>query len=339
MAADRMINYLRISITDRCNLRCLYCMAEEGVPVQDHRQILTYEEILTVARTAVGLGVDRFRVTGGEPLVRKGVVDFVGRLAALEGVREVALTTNGLLLPALAGPLRAAGLARLNVSLDSLRPRTYRRVTRGGSLEAALRGLATALAEGFSPVKVNVVLLGGLNGGEVETFAALAGAYPLVVRFIELMPLGESHRWPRYRFLPGPAVMARLAQGGRLEPVAGIPGNGPAAYYRWSPHRPAEPPRLPGVEATGNGVATLGMISPLSRPFCSGCNRLRLTADGKLHACLATEAGVDLRRALREGAGERDLGELIRQAAAMKPEIHSLGSGCGRRRRMSELGG
>jgi len=337
--AERTINCLRISVTDRCNLRCLYCMAEDGVPVQDHRQILSYEEILAVARAAVGLGIDRFRVTGGEPLVRRGVVNLVARLAAVEGVREVALTTNGLLLPAMAGPLRGAGLDRLNVSLDSLRPRTYRAVTRGGCLDAALRGLAAALGAGFSPVKVNVVLLGGLNDGEVEDFATLAGAYPLVVRFIELMPLGESHCWPPDRFLPGPAVLARLAQRGRLEPLRDVRGNGPAAYYRWTPHRRQDPPRLPGIEPTGDGVATLGLISPLSQPFCGSCNRLRLSADGKLHACLAAEAGVDLREALRSGAGEQVLQDHIRQAAALKPEVHNLGSGCGAGRRMSELGG
>ncbi len=333
------MSYLRLSVTDRCNLRCRYCMGPDGVPPRRHEDILTYEEILQVAAAAVPMGIDRFRVTGGEPLVRRGVVGLVERLVALEGVREVTMTSNGLLLPDLAVPLRAAGLSRVNLSLDSLRADVYRTLTRGGSLAAALAGLAAALKTGMSPVKLNVVLLKGMNDGEVEDFAALAATYALLVRFIELMPLGESHSWAGVRQVPEPVVLARLARRGRLTPMAGIPGNGPAAYYRWTPRRPVAGPELPGVSPAGDGTATLGLISALSRPFCHTCNRLRLTAEGKLHGCLAKEDGVDLREPLRGGAGPEELGKLVAMAIAHKPLVHDMDGGCGALRHMSRLGG
>ncbi|HCC33059.1 MAG TPA: GTP 3',8-cyclase MoaA [Clostridiales bacterium] len=337
--SERKVSYLRLSVTDRCNLRCSYCMGPDGVPSRKHEEILTYEEILRVAAAAIPMGIDRFRVTGGEPLVRRGVVSLVGRLAALAGVREVTMTSNGLLLPDLAIPLREAGLSRVNLSLDSLRPDVYRTLTRGGSLAGALAGLAAALRAGLSPVKLNVVLVKGMNDGEVEDFAALAATYALAVRFIELMPLGESHSWASARQVPGPAVLARLARRGRLLPLAGVPGNGPAVYYRWIPRRPVAAPELPGVSPAGDGTATLGLISALSRPFCDTCNRLRLTADGKLHGCLAQEDGIDLREVLRRGAGAEELGRLFTLAIGRKPLVHGMDGGCGAHRRMSELGG
>jgi cyclic pyranopterin phosphate synthase len=333
------VGYLRVSVTDRCNLRCRYCMGPDGVPARRHEEILTYEEILRVAAAAVPLGIDRFRVTGGEPLVRRGVVGLVGRLSALQGVREVTMTSNGLLLPELAVPLREAGLARINLSLDTLRPDVYRTLTRGGSLADALAGLAAALRAGMAPVKLNVVLIKGMNDGEVEDFAALAATYALVVRFIELMPLGESHSWAGVRQVPESVILARLTRRGRLLPLTGVPGNGPAVYYRWTPRRRVAAPELPGVSPAGDGTATLGLISALSRPFCHTCNRLRLTADGKLHGCLAKEDGVDLRAALRRGAGPEELGKLFALAIAHKPLVHDMDGGCGAHRRMSELGG
>ena len=336
---ERKVNYLRLSVTDRCNLRCSYCMGPDGVPPRKHEEILSYEEILQIAAAAIPTGIDRFRVTGGEPLVRRGVVGLVSRLALLEGVREVTMTSNGLLLPDLAVPLREAGLSRLNLSLDSLRPDVYRTMTRGGSLAGALAGLAAALRAGMSPVKLNVVLIKGMNDGEVEDFAALAAAYSLIVRFIELMPLGESHAWAGARQVPGSVVLACLARRGRLMPFSGVPGHGPAVYYRWIPRRPVTAPELPGVIPAGDGSAVLGLISALSQPFCDTCNRLRLTADGKLHGCLAQEEGVDLRDALRRGAGPEELRRLLAQAILDKPLVHGMHGGCGAHRRMSELGG
>lgn len=320
----RTVDYLRVSVTDRCNLRCRYCMPETGVVPLGHDQILRYEELVRVVACARDLGVSRVRVTGGEPLVRLGVVDLVARLAALPGIREVSMTTNGQLLAPVALSLRRAGLVRVNVSLDTLDDDKFAAICRRGSWQQAWDGIEAALAAGLSPVKINVVVMRGLNDDELEKFAALTQDRPLHVRFIELMPLGECGDMQPEHFVPAEEMREILAQKFRLLPATGVVGNGPARYYR-----------LEGA------AGTVGFIAPLTEHFCPGCNRLRLSSTGMLSPCLGFPEEIDLREALRGGAGDEKIRELIRQAILAKPAGHDLTAGRerARRRHMHRLGG
>jgi len=336
-AFGRRIDYLRISVTDRCNLRCVYCMPSEGVAWKDRADLLTFEEIERFAAVAVAEGITKIRLTGGEPLVRKGIVDLVRRLRRITGLEAIALTTNGTLLPRLAGDLVAAGLERVNISLDSLDPEAYSRVTRGGRLEAALAGVDAALAAGMHPVKVNVVVVRSL-AQDLVSLARLTEDRPLHVRFIEYMPVGGEDGcgrvgrgagdWTLADYVPSDEILASLAVGGAgvglgaLEPVDqnDAPGGwGPANYYRFE-----------------GAKGTIGVISALSHPFCGECNRLRLTADGKLRTCLFSDEELDVRRVLRHGTAA-GLHELIIAALAVKPESHNMRIGTFRR--MSQIGG
>jgi cyclic pyranopterin phosphate synthase len=269
------VDYLRLSVTDRCNLRCVYCMPPQGVPPRRHDEILSYEELLAFAATAVAAGISKVRVTGGEPLVRKGLVDFIARLAALDGLTDVSLTTNGILLPRYAAHLRAAGLRRVNVSIDSLDARRYGELTRGARLSEALAGLDAAFAAGFDPVKVNAVLLSGVED-EVEGFVALTRRRDVHVRFIEYMPL-DRHIATGSTLISAGLILERLRRDHGVEPVAGPFGLGPARYYR-----------VPGARGT------IGFIAGVSDHFCDTCNRLRLTADGRLKTCLFSAADREL---------------------------------------------
>ncbi|MGB9886157.1 MAG: GTP 3',8-cyclase MoaA [Moorellales bacterium] len=318
----REINYLRISVTDRCNLRCRYCMPEEGVERKSHEEILRLEEIVRLLEVAVRLGLTRIRFTGGEPLVRRNFSYLVSRAAALPGVEDLALTTNGVLLAEKAEELRQAGLRRINVSLDTLNPEKFAYITRGGDLARVWAGIEAALSLGLEPVKVNVVIFRGFNEEEVEAFAALTRERPLHVRFIELMPVGQATD-DGYRFIPVEEVLHRLSRLTPLEPVT-VAGNGPAQYYR-----------LPGSKGT------VGFIAALSRPFCSNCNRLRLTADGQLRPCLESNFQVDLRGPLRSGASEEELAECFYRAVAAKPWRHRFGHRAAEERRggMWQIGG
>ena len=272
----RRVDYLRLSITDRCNLRCVYCMPPGGVPERRHDEILSYEELLTFAETAIAAGITKVRITGGEPLVRKGCVGFVGRLAALAGLSDLALTTNGLLLPRFAEQLRAAGLRRVNISIDSLDPARYADLSRGGRLDDALAGLEAAFGVGFQPIKVNAVLLAGIED-EVEAFVDLTREREVHVRFIEYMPL-DRRLSLEGEFIPSPLVLERLRAIHGLESVGGPRGHGPAQYYR-----------VPGA------AGTIGFIAGVSDHFCGECNRLRLTADGRLRTCLFSSREIDVR--------------------------------------------
>lgn len=286
----REIDYLRISVTGRCNLRCRYC-----VPSGDSAGgggVLSLEEIVEIARAAAALGFRKIRVTGGEPLTRRDIVPLCRELAAVPGVEELALTTNGILLPGLAADLRAAGVGRVNISLDTLDPEKYRYITGGGALEDALAGIQAALKAGLAPLKLNAVLIGGFNDSEIPALAALSEQGPLEVRFIELMPMTGQYGPEAY--LPNRAVLERLP----LLEAAGISGT--ARLYR-----------LPGAPGT------VGLISPLSCAFCGGCNRLRLTADGFLKPCLHWETEIYV-RGLRGSA----LREKIREAVLQKPARH-----------------
>jgi cyclic pyranopterin phosphate synthase len=324
-----VVSYLRLSVTDRCNLRCLYCMPESGVPLLPHAEILSFDEIEAIlAAVAAPLGLRGIRVTGGEPLVRGGVVDLVRRLAALPGVEDLSLTTNALLLPRFAAALRAAGLRRVNVSLDTLRPERYRAICRGGSLEEAFAGIRAAEDAGLDPVKINMVVIPGLNEDEVEEMAGLTIGQRRHVRFIEFMPVGNARLQRERRYIPSAALRARIKARFGLEETPVAPaGLGPARYWR-----------IPGA------AGTVGFISPLSQHFCAGCNRIRLTADGWVRTCLLTDRiGVDVKAAWRAGVRGEGLVALFREAIRLKPPSHDLvpeGNGTGEYiRTMCQIGG
>lgn len=279
----RIIDYLRISVTDRCNLRCVYCMPAEGVEFVSHEDILTYEEIALFVRVAAGLGFSKVRLTGGEPLVRRDLAKLVGQVASTPGIVDISLTTNGILLPLAAGELKRAGLSRVNISIDTLDPERYMRLTRGGSLERALAGVEAAFQAGLTPVKLNAVLMHEVLD-ELPAFVELTRERPLHVRFIEWMPVGGCGPASP---IDGPSrddVVARLRALGSLGPAPSPGGWGPARYFAF-----------PGY------AGTIGFISAMSDHFCAGCNRLRLTADGKLKNCLFSNDEVDVRSPLRTG--------------------------------------
>jgi len=328
-AQRRRISYLRVSVTDRCNLRCVYCMPEEGIDLIPMEDVLSYEEIREIVRVAASMGLRRVRLTGGEPLARKGLVDLVRMISGLPGIEEVSLSTNGVVLARHAASLAEAGLSRVNVSLDTLKPERFREITRGGRLEDVLDGIEAARAAGLTPVKVNVVVMQGVNDDEVVDFARLTLSEDRQVRYIELMPfvaLENSGQQPAPSavFLSNESVRGRIEEAlGRLEPESGD-GNGPARYYR-----------LPAAKGK------IGFISPLSEDgFCERCNRMRLTATGKLRPCLLTDHEIDLRTSLRGGEGEEGIRGGIMAALASKPDAHHLGDGNRpRRRKMVEIGG
>jgi cyclic pyranopterin phosphate synthase len=317
---QRPINYLRISVTDRCNLRCIYCMPAQGIELLPHSEILRYEEILTVAQAAVALGINKLRLTGGEPLVRSELTELVHMLSQIQGIDDIALTTNGVLLRQYAVPLREAGLKRVNVSLDTLKRERYHHITRHGELDDVLDGIEAAKDAGLHPVKVNMVVMQGINDDEVLDFARLTLNDGWHVRFIELMPFNsDDHLY----FIATSEIKERLMSLGPMETCLTSHGNGPAQYFRFP-------------EAKG----TVGFISPITEHFCFNCNRLRLTADGKLRPCLLSDYEVDLKSALRRGASSEELKELIRQAVAAKPERHHLAEGMRpKQRAMRQVGG
>lgn len=319
---DRPINYLRISVTDRCNLRCSYCMPLEGIETLSHDDILRYEEILDVAKAAAEVGISKVRLTGGEPLVRAGLSSLIKMLAEVKGIDDLSVTTNGILLDQLATELKEAGLNRVNISLDSLVPEKFEQITRMGKLVNVLRGIASAKAAGLSPIKINMVVMRGINDNEIVDFARKTLDDGWHVRFIEFMPVGEDQQEGRERFISIPEIAERIESLGHLEPHK-LDGNGPAKYFR-----------LPGASGT------IGFISPVSEHFCFQCNRLRLTADGKLRPCLLSDDELDLREPLRQGASTDDLKKLIRQAIDSKPECHNLKTGTtAKNRNMCQIGG
>jgi GTP 3',8-cyclase len=316
----RRIDYLRISVTDRCNLRCIYCMPPEGVPQMPHGEILSYEEIQTVVKAAAELGVDKIRLTGGEPLVRADLPKLIKMLSQIEGIRELSLTTNGTLLEKYALELKQAGLSRVNVSLDTLKTDRFQYITRLGELKDVLDGISAAKKAGFDPVKINAVVMQGINDDEILDFARMTCEEGCHVRFIELMPFKGMAE-----FVPSVEVRQRISLLGKLEPCPSITGNGPARYYR-----------LAGAKGT------IGFISPLTElPFCSRCNRIRLTPDGRLRPCLLGEDEIDLKMPLRNNASTEELRRLILKAVASKPEHHHLEGGNVRpvKRKMSQIGG
>jgi cyclic pyranopterin phosphate synthase len=302
----RRLNYLRISITDRCNLRCMYCMPRKGVPKLHHADILSYEEILRLARIAAGLGIEKIRLTGGEPLVRKGVFEFLSRLAAIPGIRDLALTTNGVMLEDNLRRLRSAGLKRINVSLDSLRRDRYRKITGEDCLDRVWRAIHQARDLGFDPVRINMVVIDGLNDDEGIDFARLSLAYPYQIRFIEYMPMGTLNPRRPLTHVPSSKIKDMVAALGDLHAVSRDAFDGPARRYRFE--------GAPGE---------IGFISPISHHFCGICNRLRLTASGRLRPCLLYNRELDVIGPLRRGASDEALAGIFIQAAMNKPFAHS----------------
>jgi cyclic pyranopterin phosphate synthase len=332
-AFNRPINYLRISVTDRCNLRCVYCLPPDGINLLPHAEVLTYEEIADVAAVAAEIGINKIRLTGGEPLVRAKLQELVALLAGIEGIDDISVTTNGILLKDYAAELKQVGLKRVNISLDSLKREKFAQITRHDKLNDVLKGIEAAKSCGLNPVKVNMVVMRGINDDEVIDFARLTLTDGWHVRFIELMPFAVDNPPDGHSvganvtsnpgFVSADEVKERLRVLGHLEPSLPITGNGPAKYFR-----------LP--KASG----TVGFIAPISQHFCFSCNRLRLTAEGKLRPCLLNDREVDLRQPLRSGASSNELKKIITGAIKSKPKNHRLARGqISKKRLMSQVGG
>jgi cyclic pyranopterin phosphate synthase len=323
-AFHRPITYLRISVTDRCNLRCTYCMPETGLPWLPKDGILSYEEIVRIVRAAASIGVRRIRLTGGEPLLRRDLVDLVRMIAAIDGIEEIALSTNGILLAESARALRDAGLTRVNVSLDTLDAARFRAIARRDGLDRVLAGIDAALAAGLEPLKLNCVVMRGQNDDEVGAFAELTRTRPIAVRFIEVMPVAENVGDHVDQYVSATEILERIGTIGDLRPVSGPAGNGPARYYAF-----------PGA------AGTVGVISPLSHDYCETCNRVRLSADGRLKLCLFGDHFIDLRTPLRDGASDEQLIAIFRGSMYVKPERHHLdvGQTASAMRALSEIGG
>jgi len=314
---QRGISYLRISVTDRCNLRCVYCMPPEGVPLVHHQEIMSFEEILLVVKTARDLGINKVRLTGGEPLVRSGIIGLVRMISAVEGIKDISMTTNGTLLAEHVEKLVDAGLHRINISLDTLRYDRFKQITRTGDLSDTLKGIQAAIQAGLNPVKINMVPMQGLNDDEIIDFAMMTIEAGWHVRFIELMPMNRTAE-----FVPSGVLRRKIESLGPLEPFRGIAGNGAARYFR-----------LPSAKGT------LGFISPMSEPFCEECNRLRLSSTGLLLPCLFSSEGVDIKTPIRQGASPEDLKSLITAAISAKPKKHQLNSHNTVDKNMSSIGG
>jgi len=326
MALDRFgrqIHYLRISLTDHCNLRCVYCMPED-MTFRPPAEMLQDEEILFLVRLFASLGFDKFRLTGGEPTVRAHVVDLVRSIAATPGVKSLSMTTNGILLSKLARPLKEAGLQRINISLDTLNPERYHRITRWGSLQQVWEGILAAEEAGLTPIKINAVVVRGYNEEDIVDLAQLTYSHPWQVRFIEMMPLGGISGFQRSQVVSTAEMLARLESAfGQVEPLNGGALDGEARLYR-----------LPGA------IGTLGFIASVTLPFCASCSRARLTADGRLRLCLLRDKEVDLLTPLRAGATWEEMRQLIVESIWEKPWGHGLAEGeIATNRVMSEIGG
>ena len=320
----RKINYLRISVTDRCNLRCRYCMPEEGIPLIPHEAILTYEEILRIVRVFAGEGISKVRLTGGEPLVRKGIVDFISHLSQIKEIRDLSLTTNGIFLKEFAQTLKQAGLKRINISLDSLRKDRFFQITRRDSFEQVWAGIEEALRVGLSPIKINMVAIKGLNDDEIESFARLTLHLPLTIRYIEYMPSGNGEEWKESDILTIPQIKSRLETIGKLIPIPLDQWDGPARRFR--------------IEGA---IGEIGLIGAVSSHFCKECNRIRLTPDGKIRTCLFSDNEIDVKEILRKGRGDQDLKEMLLLALGTKPERHHINTHQFKKcqRNMSAIGG
>jgi GTP 3',8-cyclase len=321
---SRSISYLRISLTDHCNLRCLYCTPQEGRVKLASEDLLRYEEILRVVRLAVSLGIEKVRLTGGEPLVRREVLTFIKALGQIPGLTDIRLTTNGVLLADHAEALQKAGISKLNISLDTLRPERFHQITGVDAFARVWAGISKARELGFSPIKLNIVALKGINDDEFIDFARLTLTEPLQIRFIEFMPIGASSFWDKGKFISSQEILELLKPLGPLEPVEAKRMDGPARIFRFA-----------------DAAGSVGFISPISHHFCDRCNRLRLTSEGRLRSCLLSDKETDLREMLRCGASDEELKELIVATILDKPKGHAIsavdGGNC--HGQMSRIGG
>ena len=320
---NRPIDYLRISITDRCNLRCIYCMPTDGVCLMPHEEILSYEEIFHIVQAASELGINKVRITGGEPLVRLGLPKLIQMLSQIEGIDDIALTTNGTLLSGYAAELKSAGLRRVNVSLDTINPDRFNFITHGAhNLSDVLEGIEAARTVGLNPVKLNMVVMSGINDDEIVDFAVKTIDDGWHVRFIESMPFTDGNT-NTSRFVPASDVRTHIKHLGELEPCLPSIGNGPAKYFRFP-----------------NAQGTIGFITPITEHFCFDCNRLRLTSDGKLRLCLLAKDEIDLKQSLRGGLSSVGLKQQIKEAVTNKPLRHYLEkSHIPKDRPMTQVGG
>ncbi len=311
-------------MTDRCNLRCCYCMPEQGIPLISHEDLLNYEEILRIVRAFAAEGISKIRLTGGEPLVRKGIVDFISCLSQIKEIKDLSLTTNGILLKEFAQALKQAGLKRINISLDSLREERFCQITRKDELGRVWAGIEGALRAGLSPIKINMVAIQGLNDDEIESFARLSIHLPLAVRYIEYMPSGNGEPWKESDILTIPQIKSRLERIGKLISIPSNQWDGPAIRFRFE-----------------GALGEIGLIGPVSSHFCSDCNRLRLTPDGKIRTCLFSDEEIDVKELLRKGGSDHDLKERLLVALRTKPERHQINTHQFKKcqRNMSAIGG
>lgn len=320
----RIINYLRLSVTDRCNLRCVYCMPEEGIDFLPHSEILTYEEILHLVRLSVQAGIRKVRLTGGEPLVRKGFIPFLESLCRIEALKEITLTTNGVLLKELAAEIKACGICRINISLDSLKAERFFQITGRDYFDRVWEGIQEAERLEFNPIKINVVVMKGTNDDEIIDFARLTLEKPYHIRFIEFMPVGTDNGWSHQKFVSTREIHEHIATLGDLKPVNSSSLDGPAQRF-----------------VIEGAKGEIGLIGALSKHFCKKCNRLRMTAEGHLRGCLFSDQEIDIRTPLRGSKGDAHLLNLIHQAIKNKPREHGIERYGPRKcvRQMSSIGG
>jgi cyclic pyranopterin phosphate synthase len=306
---NRHLNYLRISITDRCNLKCIYCVPRDLITRLSHADILTYEEILRLVKVGIQLGISKVRVTGGEPLVRKGVYEFLGELSRISGLTDLSLTTNGVALKDNLEKIKAAGIKRINISLDTLKRQKFSKITGFDLFDQVWQGIEKALEMGFHPIKINVVALNGVNDDELLDMAHLSVEYPFHIRFIEYMPIGDS-QMGNTPLLLAPEIKKRLSEIGKLIPIRNSINDGPARRYRFKGAR-----------------GEVGFIHALSHHFCDRCNRLRLTASGQLRPCLLSGHQEDIKGPLRAGCSDEELAQIFFRAVRHKPSDHNLAIG------------
>lgn len=317
----RKIEYLRVSITDRCNLRCVYCMPKDGIELINHEEILTFEELYRVIKASSSLGISKIRITGGEPLARKGIIEFIRNIKSIPGIEEVSLTTNGILLEEYLDELLKAGLDRINVSVDTLNEELYSKITRHKGLDKVLRGINAALDKGIKRVKINTVIVKEINNEEIMDFVELIEKIPVDVRFIELMPIGEGKK---YTQVSNDEIKNIILKNRELMPFFNVEGSGPATYFK-----------------TQSSKGSIGFISPISHEFCNKCNRIRITSEGFLKLCLHWNDGVDLKKSLRNKVSDEQLNKIIYNSVKQKPYRHEFKSqnehsDC---RNMSQIGG
>ena len=320
---SRVINYLRVSVTDRCNLRCLYCMNRDGVNMKERSEILSFEEIERIIRVGAEIGISKIRLTGGEPLIRKGIIEFTDRISKIPGISDLSMTTNGILLKEYAGDLKKAGLARINVSLDTLDRNKYKEITENGEINKVWEGIFEAERVGLCPIKINLVVVRGVNDNELVEFANLTKKHPFDIRFIEYMPIGSTSYWSNEKFVSSMETLERISQTEKTEPME-TENQSTAKYYKLR-----------------DSIGRIGLISPISSHFCRSCNKLRLTSDGRLRTCLFSDEEIDLKAILRSNHDKENINNILKEAVLKKPKAHNLkeGKNYSFKRTMSEIGG